>query len=105
MSEVSVTDWQINDIAIYSPKVARVESAFLVGKRYIVQDVLRCECGRVLLDFGIRISQSQTKTQCVCNVEYYSSGKIWVRAYVFKKQSLSDYIRQRLVEEKFKHEG
>lgn len=51
MSEVSITDWQINDIAIYTPKKPNSKTAFITGRRYIVQDILHCECGCVMLVF------------------------------------------------------
>ena len=109
MSEISVTDWQANDIAIYTPKNPNNKTAFIAGRRYIVQDILYCECGCIMLDFGfnfnVLLSENRIKTQCTCDKIYHNSDKIWFRAASFRKQSLSDYIRQRLVEEKFKHEG
>lgn len=34
MSELSITDWQTKDIAIYTPKEPYGKTAFIVGGRY-----------------------------------------------------------------------
>lgn len=105
---VAHTDWQINDIAIYTPKEPKNKAAFIVGGRYIVQSVLQCECGCILLNFGFNFNiytESKIKTRCTCDKIHFDSDKIWILTTSFRKQSFPDYVRQRLVEEKFKHEG